>query len=143
MSQETETTAAPPEDAASAGKGARTGAIVIALLIVISLVLYFAGDRITERAAIPKAIRLVAAMPLTGVGKIFKPELRQREIVDALRTALHDAAAPASRLEVVNDPRFGIQVEVTVAGRATAGIARGVLGRFPFRFEVTWTSCDR
>ncbi len=102
--------------------------------------LCFARDQITERAALPKAIRLVAAMPLTGVGKIFKPELRQREIVDALRTALDDAHAPASRLEVVNDPRFGIQIEVTVAGRATAGIARDVLGRFPFRFEVTWTS---
>lgn len=102
--------------------------------------LSFARGQITERAAVPKAIRLVAAMPLTGVGKIFKPELRQREITDALRTALHDACAPASRLEVINDPRFGIQVEVTVAGSATARIARDVLGQFPFRFEVSWTS---
>ena len=51
--------------------------------------------------------------------------------------ALHDAGAPASRLEVINDPRFGIQVEVTVTGSATADIAREVLGQFPFRFEVS------
>jgi fatty-acyl-CoA synthase len=102
--------------------------------------LSFARDRISERAAMPKAIRLVAAMPLTGVGKIFKPELRQREIADALRTALQEAGAPASRLDVINDPRLGIRVEVTVAGSATAGIARDVLGRFPFRFEMSWTS---
>ncbi|RZT97797.1 acyl-CoA synthetase [Rivibacter subsaxonicus] len=102
--------------------------------------LSFAREQITERAAMPKAIKLVAAMPLTGVGKIFKPELRLREIADALRTALHDAGAPASRLEVVNDPRLGIRVEVAVAGSATAAVAREVLGRFPFRFEVTWRS---
>jgi len=100
--------------------------------------LSFARDQIGERAAIPKAIRLVAAMPLTGVGKIFKPELRQREIADALRTALHDAHTPASRIEVSNDPRFGIQVAVKVADSATAGIAREVLGRFPFGFDVSW-----
>jgi fatty-acyl-CoA synthase len=105
--------------------------------------LSFARDQITERAAMPKAIRLVADMPLTGVGKIFKPELRRREIADALRTALHDAGAQTSGLEVINDPRFGIQVEVTVAGSVTTGIAREVLGQFPFRFGVSWTSCDR
>jgi fatty-acyl-CoA synthase len=105
--------------------------------------LSFARDQISERAAMPKAIRLVAAMPLTGVGKIFKPELRQREIADALRTALHDAGAPASGLEVINDPRLGTQVAVTVAGSAAAGIAREVLGRFPFGFEVSWTDRDQ
>jgi len=105
--------------------------------------LSFARDQITERAAMPKAIRLVAAMPLTGVGKIFKPELRRREIADTLRTALHKAGAQTSRLEVINDPRFGIQIEATVAGSATAGIAREVLGQFPFRFGVSWTRCDR
>jgi fatty-acyl-CoA synthase len=101
--------------------------------------LTFAAVRISERAAIPKAIRLVPSMPLTSVGKIFKPELRQREIADALRTALHDAGAPASRLEIISDPRLGIQVEVTVAREAAADVARGVLGQFPFRFEISWT----
>ena len=100
--------------------------------------LSFAREQITERAAMPKAIKLVAAMPLTGVGKIFKPELRQREIVDALRTALEGAGAPASRLEVINDPRLGIRVEVAVAGSTYTDVAREVLGQFPLRFEVTW-----
>jgi fatty-acyl-CoA synthase len=104
--------------------------------------LSFAREQISERAAMPKAIRLVAAMPLTGVGKIFKPELRHREISDALRKALDDAGSPASRLEVRHDPRLGVEVEVTVLGQATAGIARDVLGQYPFRFEVSWTSCD-
>jgi fatty-acyl-CoA synthase len=105
--------------------------------------LAFAREQIGERAAVPKAIRLVAALPLTGVGKIFKPELRQREIADALRTALQEAGAPASQLEVINDPRLGIQIAVTMTGSAAAGMAREVLGQFPFRFEVSWTNCDQ
>jgi fatty-acyl-CoA synthase len=99
--------------------------------------LSFAREKITERAAVPKAIRLVEAMPLTGVGKIFKPELRQREIADALRAALHDAGAPTSRLEVINDPRLGLEVEVALVDHATTELARAILGQFPFRFAVS------
>lgn len=39
--------------------------------------LEFVTDRIPERAAIPKGIRIVGEMPLTAVGKIFKPKLRE------------------------------------------------------------------
>jgi fatty-acyl-CoA synthase len=96
----------------------------------------FAREHISERAAIPKAIRVIAPMPLTSVGKIFKPELRQREIADALRTALQDAGAAPVRLEVRNDPSFGIGIEVEVADDAAAATARGILGQFPFRYAV-------
>ena len=100
----------------------------------------FARQEISERAALPKAIHVVAALPLTGVGKIFKPELKRRETADALRSALAEAGAPAASLEVVNDPQLGTRVEVMVADAAHATLARDVLGRFPFRFEVAWTS---
>jgi hypothetical protein len=36
----------------------------------------FAAARITERPAIPKRIFLLNSLPLTGVGKVFKPTLR-------------------------------------------------------------------
>ena len=97
----------------------------------------FATEQITERAALPKAIRVLSSMPLTGVGKIFKPELKHREIGDALRTAMHDAGVAAQRLEVLNDPRWGTRVEVFVADSAAIRTAREVLGRFPFRFELS------
>lgn len=101
--------------------------------------LSFARDHITERAAMPKAIRLVAAMPLTGVGKIFKPNLRHREIADALRTALHDAGVATSQLDILNDPRLGLEVEVTLVDSDTTEVAREILGQFqfPFRFAVS------
>jgi len=62
---------------------------------------------------------------------------------DALRTALHEAGASISRLDVTNDAQFGIQVEVIVAGSANADIAREVLGQFPFRFRASWTNSDQ
>jgi fatty-acyl-CoA synthase len=43
----------------------------------------FAERQISERAARPKAVRIIQAMPLTAVGKVFKPALREREAGEA------------------------------------------------------------
>lgn len=99
----------------------------------------FAREYIGERAAMPKAIRLVAALPLTGVGKIFKPDLKQRETLDALGAALNEAGIPIFRLGVANDPRLGTCVEAIVGEDRLIDRARDVLGQFPFRFEVSST----
>ncbi|MFN7040154.1 MAG: acyl-CoA synthetase [Acidovorax temperans] len=98
--------------------------------------LSFLKTHIAERAAIPKAIRVTELMPLTSVGKIFKPELRQREIADALETALRDAGAPASALTVSNQQQLGIHVQVETDKSAFSAIAHTVLGNFPFSFSV-------
>lgn len=39
----------------------------------------FADQRIMERAARPKAVRIVPTLPLTAIGKVFKPALRDME----------------------------------------------------------------
>ena len=36
-------------------------------------------QEIAERAAVPRAVRIVEAMPLTAVGKVFKPALRRAD----------------------------------------------------------------
>ena len=97
----------------------------------------FAKAQISERAAIPKAIRLVGALPLTRAGKIFKPALREREILDTLQSALAEAGVTA-KIELANHTRLGLQLDVR-AIEASAAASREVLGRFPFRFEVSWT----
>jgi fatty-acyl-CoA synthase len=89
----------------------------------------FARERISERAALPKHIRIVAAMPLTGVGKIFKPELKRREILDALQTALIDAGIADARVAMSGDADNVVQVEL--ADPAREAEARAVLGQFP------------
>jgi len=99
----------------------------------------FARAEIAERAAVPKAVRILPALPLTGVGKIFKPELKQRETADALAEALAEAGAPADAIEVVNHPQRGLCVTARLARSSAEAPAREALGRYPFPFELTWT----
>jgi len=96
----------------------------------------FAAEHVAERAALPKKIRIIPAMPLTGVGKIFKPELKNREIEDSLAGALRDAGVEIRSLKVIADPTHGTTVEVSVAAGADAQLARKVLGQFPLRFRL-------
>jgi fatty-acyl-CoA synthase len=100
--------------------------------------LSFIKDHIGERAALPKAIRIVAAMPVTGVGKIFKPELKHREIEDSLGDALRAAGVQVGSLKATSDPRYGTRVQVSLTDSADPEIARQVLGQFPFPFWL----CD-
>src|SRR5208337_4511991 len=40
----------------------------------------FAATHVPERPAVPKQVRIVPQLPLTAVGKIFKPALQRQEI---------------------------------------------------------------
>ncbi|WP_020205559.1 acyl-CoA synthetase [Cupriavidus sp. WS] len=50
--------------------------------------LRFAAERIPERAAVPKCVKIIREMPLTSVGKIFKPPLRKDAAMDGYMDAL-------------------------------------------------------
>lgn len=96
----------------------------------------FAKDAIGERAAVPKWIQIVEQMPVTAVGKIFKPALRRREISEAVRTALHEAGVQEPLVTVIDDPRNGTVVDVTVRGMSAAK-ARELLEKFSFSVRVS------
>ena len=99
--------------------------------------LAFAQAHIAERAALPKAIHVIPTMPLTGVGKIYKPELRHREIKDALGGALREAGVPVCSLVVRNDAHHGITLALSIAANSDPETAHRVLGQFPFRFSIS------
>jgi fatty-acyl-CoA synthase len=61
--------------------------------------LQFAQAHIAERPAWPKRVEILDALPLTAVGKIYKPTLRLRAMVQAI-SKLVDSAGLNSRLEV-------------------------------------------
>ncbi|MDV7141193.1 acyl-CoA synthetase [Tropicimonas sp. TH_r6] len=73
----------------------------------------FAREHIWERAATPKYIEIVEAMPLTMVGKIFKPELRKRAIARVFDAALSEAGLASHVVEVVEDSRRGMVAVLT------------------------------
>jgi fatty-acyl-CoA synthase len=97
----------------------------------------FLGREIRERAAVPRAVRIIEQMPLTAVGKIFKPALKQRETRDALETALREAGIAFHSVGITDDKAAGTTVTVKLEALADPDAARSVLGRFPFPFEVT------
>jgi fatty-acyl-CoA synthase len=103
----------------------------------------FVRREISERAALPKQIRIVDAMPLTAVGKIFKPELKRRETADALRSAFADAGIEGVRLTLDEDKSSGLSVRVDVPDSALERQASAVLGRFPFAFSITVIGATR
>ncbi|NPT43525.1 acyl-CoA synthetase [Paraburkholderia sp. 1N] len=97
----------------------------------------FLRHEINERAALPKGIRIVDAMPLTGVGKIFKPALKRRETADALRSALVEAGVEDATVSLIDDTSRGISLHVELADPALEALATSALGRFPFAFSIS------
>jgi fatty-acyl-CoA synthase len=102
----------------------------------------FARERIPERAAAPNEVIILAEMPLTRVGKIFKPELRYV----AARRTLERVLAPlvakdvTMTVEVGPHPEHGTFAGVLLAGTASEADAarlRGALKGFQLRHEVT------
>ncbi|MGQ9427432.1 acyl-CoA synthetase [Gilvimarinus sp. F26214L] len=89
---------------------------------------------IQEAAAVPKRIELIDEMPLTAVGKIFKPELRNRAINSVLSECLQQQG-----IEAVVESRYeksrGHIARVRLADPAREPQARTELENFPLTVE--------
>ena len=81
MSQKTDTATAPSGVRSSAGKGTRCGAIVITILIITSLILYFAGDRITPYTSQARVQAFVVPVAAEVAGKVLKVHIRTNDEV--------------------------------------------------------------
>ena len=79
---------------------------------------------------------MIDEMPMTPVGKIFKPRLREIAAEEAGREALA-AALPGAAFEVAarHSETRSASLRAKVSADA-AEIARAELGKFPVRFEV-------
>jgi fatty-acyl-CoA synthase len=99
-------------------------------------ILDFLAREIGERAALPRRVHVVKEMPLTAVGKIFKPELRRREAKDALETALREAGVSFRRLDITHDRSRGMVAVRELEWAASSGPAREILGRFALPFTI-------
>ena len=79
-----------------------------------------------ERAAVPVALHFVEPMPLTAVGKIFKPALRvdaMRRVAEQLLEGLANGNEPLL-VQVVSDPRHGHVIRVSLGRAHGAGRER-------------------
>lgn len=81
----------------------------------------FAEPLIAERPAWPKQIIVIDAIPVTSVGKIFKPQLRTDAVQRLVAQVVAEAAGTADAvIDVAAGGKRGIDVKV-VLPRATAG----------------------
>lgn len=96
----------------------------------------FVQGEISERAALPKAIVLLDAMPLTGVGKIFKPDLKKREIAGVLAAELEQGGVSVEALRIEDSKEHGLLTVISLPTDQHDS-AKAVLGRFsiPYSFE--------
>jgi len=76
----------------------------------------------------------MSSLPVTGIGKIFKPALQQREIEAAVRQEARSVGATVTSVTFAPYPRLGQVVRI----RAEEGSAalRAALERYTFKFEV-------
>ena len=95
----------------------------------------FVQAGVAEPAAKPRSIVVVDEMPLTPVGKIFKPRLREIAAEEAARELL-TAALPGVGLDIAaSHAARGLTLRASVPGHA-AEAAHAELGRLPVGFEV-------
>ncbi len=92
--------------------------------------LAWAADRVPERAAAPKLVEIIDEIPLTLVGKPFKPELRRRAAERAAREAIGTAAAEV--MGVLEDGAVVIEVD----GAADLGVVEDALAPFALSWRV-------
>ena len=85
----------------------------------------WAVARVPEPAAAPKRVEIIDAIPLTAVGKPFKPELRRRAAEDVAREAL---AGRASAVTARLADGQAIVVSVQGADERTLSAALGGFG---------------
>lgn len=108
-------------------------------------ILQWARAHIGERAAVPKAVYIVEQIPLTAVGKLFKPALRwdaTRRVYAQALEALGDLARSVE-VTVEEDKAHGTLVRIRIqaapgvdAERIETRVAE-LLARYTLRYHVS------
>jgi len=89
-----------------------------------------ARTHVSERAAAPKYIEILAELPKTAVGKTFKPDLRKRAIARVLDASLAEAGFAARVMAVREDPKFGLVAMIHSADAAEQAKVPSVMDKF-------------
>jgi fatty-acyl-CoA synthase len=95
---------------------------------------------IGERPAWPKQIHIIEAIPLTSVGKIYKPQLRCDAATRLVTRIVHEQLAlPHAHVQVNEGGRRGMRVSVTLpaASRLSVPVVEQALAGYLFEAQVT------
>jgi fatty-acyl-CoA synthase len=98
--------------------------------------LHYCAEHVSERAAVPKRIEFVEAMPLTAVGKIFRPQLRQmasETIVSEVLASMGISAAISSEME----KKRGLVISIALDDKDKINEVKSMLQSYIFATEVS------
>jgi len=96
----------------------------------------FVQDNIPEPPARPRNVSVISEMPVTPIGKIFKPKLREIAAGEAARDLLAaEGFAKEVSVEAITDPSRGLFLRVKAAPDKAEAAAR-LLQKFPVKIEV-------
>jgi fatty-acyl-CoA synthase len=96
----------------------------------------FVQERILEPPARPRAVSIVQEMPVTPVGKIFKPKLREIAAGEAARELLAaEGLSNDVNVEAITDRSRGLYLRVEAAP-GQAETVKQLLQRFPVKVEL-------
>ena len=98
----------------------------------------FAEAEISERPAWPKYIQIVDSIPMTAVGKIFKPALRRSAVERTVQAILSEQDLTGDVDVTVGGPR-GMKVNVTLSGGHEGGASQLQELLDAYLFEATVT----
>ncbi len=106
-------------------------------------ILAYAKENIVERAAVPKAVYILDTMPVTAIGKIFKPQLRWDAARRAFEEALEPVQSAVSSLKVEVGPHsvYGTMAKISVSGGEKQAVEKQIhdlLSGFTIRYEISW-----
>ena len=94
----------------------------------------WASERVPEQAAAPKAVTVLDALPVTAVGKHFKPALRAEATREAVADAIRDMPTVTGVRGELEDG--AVVVIVSLARGADETSVKEVLDRFPINWRL-------
>ncbi len=100
----------------------------------------FAKKHVHERAAHPKHLEIMDELPKTGVGKIFKPDLRKMAITRVFNNTLATAGLAAEVSSVVDDKKRGLVAQIRKTGELDEDALGHCLGEFATKWD--WAKED-
>ncbi len=107
--------------------------------VTVEELMEYARAHIHERAAVPKYIEILPELPKTGIGKIFKPDLRKLAITRVYDAALAEAGLTVRVTEVVEDKKRGLVAKLGRVDGVDDAAVGAALGSFvrPWEWALT------
>ena len=88
---------------------------------------------VSEPAALPKYVAILPDLPVTPVGKIYKPALRVLATKRAIESALSGAGLAASAFEIAASE---VEALIYVGSEQAAATAKRALQGMPIRYDI-------